>query len=517
METRSLRDFFAPDSSSRFLGARWLFLRALGVFHFSVFYSLAHQIRGLIGDDGILPVRELFAFVRERDGLARFWTLPSLLWIAPDDRGLVALVLIGLAASVLVVGNVAPRASLAVCGVMFLSFVVAAQDFSSYQSEGMLLEATAAGFVLAPRGARPGLGAAHPPSRAARWLVLWECFRIYFESGIAKLASGDPSWRNMTAMDHYYENGPLPTWIGWWAQQLPHGFHAFTAILTLVVELVIVFGMFGPRRVRLATFANLTTLQIGIIATANYCFLNHLVLALGLLLVDDELLERLHPKLALPLPLATAPSRLRLRASAAFIGFLFYASIAVFAFAGAPEPISYLAAPAELFAHLRLANRYGLFARMTNVRYEIEFEGSRDGIAYATYPFKYKPQALDEAPGIYAPYQPRFEWNLWFCAIDEEGVPRGRIIHVARQTCPWVLTLEARLLARSPFVLALFREDPLHGEPPRFVRATLFRYWMTDPKTLRETHRYWRRERIGVYIDALGVDEDGTIYPVDTR
>ena len=30
--------------------------------------------------------------------------------------------------------GVAPRASLVVCGVCFLSFVAAAQDFSSYQS-----------------------------------------------------------------------------------------------------------------------------------------------------------------------------------------------------------------------------------------------------------------------------------------------------------------------------------------------------------------------------------------------
>ena len=68
---------------------------------------------------------------------------------------------------------------------------------------------------FAPPGVRPGWGLASPPSRASIFLLQWEWFRIYFESGVAKLAGGDPEWRNFTAMDNYYQDGPLPTWIGW--------------------------------------------------------------------------------------------------------------------------------------------------------------------------------------------------------------------------------------------------------------------------------------------------------------
>jgi hypothetical protein len=64
------------------------------------------------------------------------------------------------------------------------------------------------------------------PSRASWFLLQWEWFRIYFESGMVKLASGDPQWRNLTAMDEYYQNGPLPTWIGWYVRAFPHWFHA---------------------------------------------------------------------------------------------------------------------------------------------------------------------------------------------------------------------------------------------------------------------------------------------------
>jgi hypothetical protein len=201
----------------------------------------------------------------------------------------------------------------------------------------------------------------------------------------------------------------------------------------------------------------------------------------------------------------------RFWAGSIWLGWLFYGSLTVFAFAGAPEPIAWLAAPVAPLERLRLANRYGLFARMTRVRYEIELQGSTDGVNYVPYRFKYKPQALDEPPKTYAPYQPRFDWNLWFCAIDEEGVPPAEIERVAVQTCPWVVRLERRLLEGSPEVLALFASPPPFKSPPTYVRAVLFQYWMTDTKTMRATGRYWRRAPLGDYTYELGRSPDGTI------
>src|SRR5678816_4198649 len=156
----------------------------------------------------------------------------------------------------------------------------------------MLLEAGFLSIFFAPRGLRPKLGATHPPSAFSLFMLRWEWFRIYFESGVVKLVSGDPHWRDFTAMDEYYQNGPLPTWIGWYVQHLPHWYHAGTVIFTLLVELVIVWAVFLPRRFRLTCAAIVTALQIGIIATANYAFLNYPVLALGVLLLDDAVFAR---------------------------------------------------------------------------------------------------------------------------------------------------------------------------------------------------------------------------------
>jgi len=287
---------------------RWIFLRALALIYFSAFYSLLFQIKGLIGPEGILPAGQYLQAVARAMPETKYWYAPSLYWISSSNAAPMAVTWIGLAASVIAFLNLWPRVSFFVCWLCFLSFVTASGEFSSYQSDGMLLEAGFISLFFVPRGLMPGWGAHSPPSRASVGLLQWEWFRIYFESGMVKLLSGDEQWRNMTAMDEYYQNGPLPTWIGWYAEHLPHWFHAATALGTLVMELGIVLMLFFPRRVRLVCFCIVTPWEIGVILTANYTFLNYLVLSLGFLLLDDAMLRRFVPARARPEPPVIAPA-----------------------------------------------------------------------------------------------------------------------------------------------------------------------------------------------------------------
>lgn len=487
-----LARFFGPGARGA-LWPRWLFLRCLGLIFFSAFYSLAFQIKGLIGTGGILPAGAYLKDVaRILPGLSRFYQVPTVLWLGAGNGALTALVWGGLIASVLLVFNLWPRGTIAVCLVLFLSFISAAQDFSSYQSDGMLLEAAFLSLFFAPRGLRPGLGMDQPPSRASLFMLRWEWFRIYFESGVVKLLSGEEQWRNLTAMDRYYENGPLPTWIGWYTQQrLSHAFHAGTALATLIVELGLVWMAWLPRPFRLACFVIATLLQVGIILTANYAFLNYLVLVLGFLLLDDGVFARLGLRVRKAAEIRPVP-QWRIATAAAVMTLLFLATVTPYL--GSP-----LSAPAGLLAPFRIANRYGLFAVMTRERYEIEFQGSRDGRTWVPYPFRYKPQDPREAPRIYAPYQPRFEWNLWFASLG------------SWQQYPWVAAAEVRLLEGSRDVIALFRRDPFAGLPPRQVRAVRWQYWFTTPAEKRRTGRWWKREPRGLYAPVVERRPDGTI------
>jgi hypothetical protein len=522
---------------------RWIFLRALAVIYFSAFFSLLFQIKGLIGPKGILPAQEYLEVVAQNMGAARFWFAPSLYWISSSSAGLMTITWIGLIASVIAFFNLWPRLSFFICFICFLSFVSASNVFSGYQSDGMLLEAGFIALFFAPPGLLPGWGANDPPSRASQFLLQWEWFRIYFESGIVKLLSGDQQWRNYTAMDEYYQNGPLPTWIGWYVEHLPHWFHAATVVGTLGLELVLVFMMFFPRRVRIICFFIVTPWEMGVILTANYTFLNYLVLSLGFLLLDDKFLLRFIParfRPHEPEPISIPESiseedqslsilaannantdsprpdlpevrlerpTLRTRLGDFFTSFgLVFAAVMLtwIAYDTTAEmiglPLREIPVPVQPIAALepfRIANQYGLFAVMTRGRYEIEFQGSNDGQTWTAYSFRNKPQALNEAPRIYAPYQPRFDWNLWFSSLG--GWRQNDIVPLT----------EEKLLVNDADVLSLFRGNLFPQAPPRYVRAVLWQYWFTTIEEKRSTGNWWRREYLGLYAPELTMTADG--------
>jgi hypothetical protein len=506
--------FDSQKGLSNHLIPRWILLRALGLIYLSAFYSLLFQIDGLIGPQGILPAKDYLAAVAQSlPGLNRFWLAPSIFWLSASSHMLMGITWLGLIAAVCAFLNLWPRLSLFVCFVCFLSFVSSSSDFSSYQSDGMLLEAGFISLFLAPPGLRPGRGAGHPPIRAGYFLLLWEWFRIYFESGLVKILSGDSQWRNLTALDDYYQNGPLPSWIGWYAAHLPHWFHIATTAGTLLLEFVVVLMLFFPRRVRIICFCIVTPWQIGVILTANYTFLNYLVLVLGFLLLDDRLVRRFIPeRFNLPAAIqpvdegpaptsddvsAPQPSRislhlhsLRVALAAVFLTWIGYATSAeLIGMLLRPSPLPM--APVEALEPFRIANEYGLFAVMTRGRYEIEFQGSNDNQNWTPYPFRYKPQALNEAPGLYAPYQPRFDWNLWFASLGDWR--QNQIVPIT----------EEKLLANDASVLHLFRSSPFPNSPPRYVRAVLWQYWFTSMEEKRRTRNWWRRTLLGQYAPTL--------------
>jgi hypothetical protein len=296
--------------------------------------------------------------------------------------------------------------------------------------------------------------------------------------------------------------------------------------------------LFLPRRVRLICFFIVTPWELGIVLTANYTFLNYLVLSLGFLLLDDQALLWLVPgKFRPPIPAAAPPlepivdpslsilnveaatppnpahldrptptlparfaSHLRaIRFALAALMLLWIAYDTTAEMIGLViRPLPLPAAPIAALDPFRIANQYGLFAVMTRGRYDIEFQGSNDGQNWLAYPFQCKPQALNEPPRIYAPYQPRFDWNLWFASLGDW-----------RQNDMVPLT-EERLLENDADVLSLFKSNPFQPAPPRFVRAVLWQYWFTSIDEKRRSGNWWRREYLGLYAPEITRAADGS-------
>ena len=264
-----------------YFAASALFLRALGLCYLTAFVSLWVQVDGLIGARGILPVGQFLDWVRSQTGSERYWLLPTLCWISSSDAFLHLLCGGGVFAALLLVVGLAPAAGAALAWLLYLSLAIAGQVFLQFQWDYLLLETgLLAIFVAAPWRWRVRSGLAARPS--VLFLLRWLLFRLMFSSGWVKLASGDPTWRNLTALRYHYATQPLPPWTAWFLHQCPPWFQTVSALFLLFVELIVPFLYFAPRRLRLFAFRATVLLQLLIAASGNYGFFNLLALALAL-------------------------------------------------------------------------------------------------------------------------------------------------------------------------------------------------------------------------------------------
>ena len=439
-----------------------LFLRLLAVAYLSAFLSLAVQITGLVGSRGILPAGEFLDQVRQGLGPLAYWSFPTLAWISAGDGFLRFLCWGGAALALAALAGRWPVPLFAALWIFYLSLVVAGQDFLGFQWDGLLLEAgfLAIGLPLAPR------------------IVTWLCrvllFRLMFSSGVVKLASGDPAWRDLTALRYHYETQPIPDPVAWFAHQLPARFQTFSCVAMFGVELVVPFLIFAPGRVRRIGGVVLIGFQALIALTGNYAFFNLLAAVLCVPLFFD-------PADGESWPYWKRVAGLSLAAWIAAAGLVQLTSL----FTRPPDGALLVWGP---LARYNIVNSYGLFAVMTTRRPEIIVQGSHDGETWLDYEFPYKPGDLKRRPPFVAPHQPRLDWQIWFAALGEH-----------RQS-PWFTNLMARLLEGSPEVLRLIERNPFPGAPPRYVRALRYDYHFTDFAARRAEGAWWRRTYTDLYF-----------------
>ncbi len=461
-----LRRLLVAEGASRQAGVRNLFLRGLGVVYLGAFSSLAVQARGLFGEGGILPAGESLASAHRFLGGAAFLQLPSLFWLGSSDGTLLAFALAGIAASVGLVLLVAPGPTLLFLWALYLSFVTAGGIFFGYQWDNLLLET---GFLalfvaqwrLTPKAA---LGAPPPPP-LGMFLLRLLLFRLMFFSGVVKLASGDPSWQDGTALTFHYWTQPLPSFTSPFLDALPRWFHQLSTALTVLAELLLPWCAFGPRAVRRVAGVGLIVLQLLLAWTGNYGFFNLLSAVLAIPLFADDDLRRVLPRwitgAALPAGEVAKPPRLGpLYVAAATLMLLLGVATALNGI-GVSAPSSLLRAPLQRMAALRSVSSYGLFAVMTKERLEIEVEGSSDGVTWRPYVFRHKPGPLERGPSMIFLHLPRLDWQMWFAALGNCG------------SNPWFLAFQQRLLEGKPAVTELLESSPFSpAAPPRYVRST---------------------------------------------
>lgn len=466
--------FGATLRPARYRLTTGLFLRLLALIYLAAFGSLTWQAAGLIGNEGILPAADFFAAVDARYGPRKYALLPSLLWLDASSTSIQALGIAGCALSLLLLCNRGTAWVLPLLYLCYLSLYHGGQRFTAYQWDILLLEC---GFLA--------IFLPHAPALFT-WLYRWLLFRFLLQSGLVKWWSGDPHWRDFSALDYHFETQPLPNVLAWYAHQLPEMVLRAGVAFTFLVELVVPVLILLPRRPRQLAALLVALFQFGILLTGSYNFFNLLTLCLCVLLLDDQCLRRIMPRALRDGPVPRAP---RAGPATLFIALLYLGLSTLWLGATANRvPLGELSRALVYWSSpWHLANGYGLFAVMTTERPEIVFEGSRDGRQWRAYELPYKPGDPGRAPGWATPRQPRLDWQLWFAALQRPDDNR------------WVGAVVAGLLQGSPPVLALFDHNPFADEPPRYLRASLYRYRFTTFAERKENGAWWRREYLGEY------------------
>lgn len=510
---RPIAAFFGfGQTAPSLLWPRWLVLRGIGLVYVVIFAGIIVEGAALVGPQGIAPIAEFCARLREvfPSPFERFLRAPSLFWfVGSSPLILTALPWLGLSAAVTLVFNFWPRLCLFTCWAIFLSFVSTWQIFTASIDDQLMLEVALLAIHFAPAGMRPGLGKASPPAPIAIFAMRFLLFRVMFEAGVIKLIPADSHWRNLTAMDALFQSSPAPTVLGYLNSRLPHPILVAQIALTFVAEIVApLVVLFGGARWRWFAFFAWTLFQAGIQATINFGWLNTVSIALGILLLDDAMLAQATALLrwpSLPAAAASSPDRRRdwsRRTLCVALGLHAAVSVYFFAVEAANRTESGIpplgTRPVEFFLRdFHSANCYIPFASFPEPKYEVEFAGSNDGgQTWRPYEFRFKPQREDAMSPFFAPWFSRFEASLQLAVY-------ARPSHVEKTA--------GRILSGNPDVIGLFRRNPFPDRPPTQLRMLVFQFSFVDWPAHRATGRFWNKELVGDLRPPLSLDAEGRL------
>ena len=512
-----IKDFSGLSGEATYLWPRWIVLRAVGAVYIFVFLNVIQEAKALIGHDGILPAASLFEHLQKLfpGSIEPLFRAPSLLWISSGEGMITALGWLGMVAAVATVLNLWPRMALFGCWLIFLSFVTVFGVFSPTVIDPLMLETALLCIPFAPKGLRPGLGISSPPLPIATFMVRWLVFRVMFESGMSKFLSGDPHWRDLTAMNVMYETAPFPTFMAFVDHQMPYVYHLWEIFLTCFAELVgPILAIFCGRRGRWIAIVAWFMLQSGIQLTANFGWLNFAAIGVSLLLLDDQMLISLAKRLRLdrlqnylastaiqqPQPVRKLWKLWLLRSALwthfvlAIYAFILWMTLGAVDFSeDKNRPLRYA------FTDFKIVTPFTPYATFLNERLGVEFMGSNDGgVTWLAYQYPHLPQKEDQIVGHVAPRYMRFQAAAQIIGSVEEMTPTFPLIAL-------------KLLQENPLIIDLFAANPFPQSSPTMIRMRRFKMEYNDWATYRKTGNYWTKRYLDDYAPMIYIDLEGRV------
>ena len=462
---------------------RLILERGTAVVYVFAFVAAARQFRALIGEHGLLPVPGYLArhsFVRT----------PSIFHLHYSDRFFATVAWSG---AVLAAGIAAGLTDVLPLGVAvllwlllwvaYLSIVNVGQTWYLFGWESLMLEMGFLAIFLGNDRIAPPL--------LTMWLARLLLFRLEFGAGLIKLR-GDSCWRDLTCLYYHHETQPMPGPLSWFFHHLPKPLHRVEAAGNHFAQLVVPFGLFAPQPVAGIAGAIVVVTQLWLVASGNFAWLNWLTILLGCSAIDA-------PSLAALLPIPRQPALTEAPRWFAALVIVFAVLTLVLSYWPVRNMISRSQRMNMSFNPFHLINTYGAFGSIGRTRREVVIEGTdeltiSEQTLWREYEFKGKPGAVRRLPRQWAPYHLRLDWLMWFAAISPQ------------YAYSWLEPFMLRLLQNDAAALRLLGVNPFPDDPPRYVRAQLYRYRFTTAAELRRDHAWWHRTLEGGYTAPMSLN-----------
>jgi len=272
-----------------------------------------------------------------------------------------------------------------------------------------------------------------------------------------------------------------------------------------LVELIVPWFAFGFRRWRHAAGVLLVMFQVSLILSGNLSFLNWLTIIPALACFDDTAFT-LVPRKWQPWRSALLErfGGLRVLLGQARAAKVLAVVVGVLSVGPVMNLASCSQAMNRSFDPLDLVNTYGAFGSVDRERFEVILEGTSSAAPdkealWQEYELPCMPGDPKRRPCFVTPYHYRLDWQMWFVG---NGAARGEAI----EDEPWLIHLVWQLLQGEAGPKTLLARDPFPAEPPRWIRAGLWRYRFTRS---RDDGAWWERERIDEYLRPLSLDDRG--------
>ncbi len=487
----------APQTQPAYWLTRFVILRLLGAIYAIAFLVAINQIIPLMGAKGLTPMGDYLQLIRNSFGsdASGFMRLPSVFWFGHSDTTLLVFAWIGFIVSVVVAAGYANALMMTLLWFTYLSFVHTGGEWYGYGWEIQLTETGFLAIFLCPLLDMRPFPKYAPPMLVIilfRWLIC----RIMLGAGLIKLR-GDESWRNATALYYHFESQPIPGPLSRWFHFLPRPVLKAGVWLNWLAELAAPLFVFWPRIARHIAGVVIILFQVNIILSGNLSFLNWLTIVPALACFDDEFLAKVLPGALVRKAKAAAE-----QAEVARPMLIITRGLAIVIAILSIQPVVNLFSSQQVmntsFGPLDLVNTYGAFGTVGQERLNVVFEGTRDNDTsdaahWKPYLYKGLPVLLDKQPPQIAPYQLRLDWQMWFASM------------ATPDDYPWTVHLVSKLLHNDESTLSLFASNPFPNQPPRYVRAVLYRYRFAQPGNPQGL--WWNRDRVGLWLLPLSAND----------